>query len=140
MRASPSDTRIVRGIFAALGVLCLVIAAAGVVLPLIPFTGPTLLAAFFFARSSPRFDRWLTEHRLFGPVVRDWRAGAGFTVRAKTIAVTAIVASFALTGSTAVTGGIGRALLVALAVTLCAYVATRPTKQPTVTSVQEPPR
>lgn len=136
MRARPSNARFVRGIFAVLGVLCLAVAAVGIVMPLVPFTGPTLLAAFFFARSSPRFDRWLSEHRLFGPVVRDWRAGVGFTMRAKVMAIIAIVASFAFTGSVAITGTIGRALLVALATALCAYVATRPTKPPTVTKVR----
>lgn len=128
---TPSRGRLVRGLYLALGILFAAIALVGIVLPLIPTTGPTLLAGYFFARSSERFDRWLANHRLFGPIIRDWRAGAGFTVRAKTIAVIAIVASFVFTGLTAVRGTAGRGLLTVLALTLCLYVATRPTKATT---------
>jgi uncharacterized membrane protein YbaN (DUF454 family) len=103
-------------------------ALVGIVLPGIPVTFPTLLAAYFFARSSPRFDRWLVNHRVFGPIVRDWRAGAGFTLRAKAIATCAIGASFLLTGVTVFHTGIGRLLWALLAVILRAYVLTRPTK------------
>jgi uncharacterized membrane protein YbaN (DUF454 family) len=100
----------------------------GIVLPVVPVTFPTLLAAYFFARSSPRFDRWLTNHRLFGPIVRDWRAGAGFTRRAKIIAAAGIVASFVFTGVVAVQSVGGRIVWGLLAVSLCTYVLSRPTK------------
>jgi uncharacterized protein len=120
--------RLLRGVFLALGLVCVSIALVGIVLPAIPVTFPTLLAAYFFARSSPRFDHWLTNHRLFGPIVRDWRAGAGFTRRAKAIATGAIVASFVFTGTVAVRGTAGRVGLAVLATCLCAYVLTRPTK------------
>jgi hypothetical protein len=118
----------VQGVYLALGVLCVGIALAGIVLPLIPITFPTLLAAYFFARSSPRFDSWLLRHRIFGPIVRDWRAGAGFTVRAKAIATCGIAASFVFTGVTVIHGTVGRLLWTLLAAALCAYVLTRPTK------------
>ena len=122
--------RLLRGIFLTLGLVCVSIALVGVVLPAIPVTFPTLLAAYFFARSSPRFDHWLTNHRLFGPIVRDWRAGAGFTRRAKAIATAAIVVSFVFTGMVAVRGTGGRVGLAVLAACLCAYVLSRPTKPP----------
>ena len=125
---TPRRGRLVRGVFLALGIVCVSTALVGIVLPGIPVTFPTLLAAYFFARSSPRFDRWLVNHRVFGPIVRDWRAGAGFTLRAKAIATCAIGASFLLTGVTVFHTGIGRLLWALLAVILCAYVLTRPTK------------
>lgn len=121
--------RVVRGVYLALGVLCVGVALAGIVLPLIPITFPTLLAAYFFARSSPRFDNWLINHRIFGPIVRDWRAGAGFTARAKAIATCGIAASFLFTGIVVIHGRVGRLLWALLAVALCAYVLTRPTKR-----------
>lgn len=117
-----------RAVYLGLGFVCVAVAAIGVVLPLIPVTGPTLLAAFFFARSSPRFDRWLLDHRWFGPIVRDWRSGAGFTVRAKAIAAFAICASFAVSGLVAVHSTTGRVLFAVGGVVLCAYVLSRPTK------------
>lgn len=102
MTAPGSQRRFVRGVYLALGVLFVGIALAGIVLPLIPVTGPTLLAAYFVARSSPRFESWLLRHRMFGPIIRDWRAGPGFTVRAKAIAVGSIAASFVFTGVTVI--------------------------------------
>ena len=122
--------RVVRGVYLALGVLCVGVAVAGIVLPLIPITFPTLLAAYFFARSSPRFDNWLVNHRIFGPIVRDWRAGAGFSVRAKAIATGAIAASFLFTGIFVIRATPVRLIWALLAVALCAYVLTRPTKRP----------
>jgi uncharacterized membrane protein YbaN (DUF454 family) len=115
-------------VYLALGVLCVGVALAGIVLPVIPTTLPTLLAAYCFARSSPRFDSWLVNHRIFGPIVRDWRAGAGFTVRAKAIAASSIAASFLFTGIVVFHSAVGRLLWAALAVALCIYVLTRPTK------------
>jgi hypothetical protein len=100
------------------------------VLPLIPTTGPVLLAAFLFSKSSERFDHWLVSNRLFGSIVRDWRAGLGFTVRAKAIAVLAIVASFSITTVFFVDSSIVRVPLIALAVAIAGYVLSRPTKRP----------
>ena len=128
MDATRRHGRAVRWLFLGLGCLCVAIAVVGTVLPLVPITFPTLLAAYFFARSSPRFDRWLSQHPWLGPIVRDWRAGAGFTVRAKVIAVLGITASFVISGVTVVTSAVGRVVLAVTAVALCTYVASRPTK------------
>ncbi len=92
----PSRTK--RVIYGALGWVFVGLAIAGVFLPLLPVTGNVLLAGFFFARSSERFDAWLVRHKVFGPIITDYRNGIGFTVRAKTIAVTAM--SVSILGST----------------------------------------
>ena len=59
--------------FLLLGFASLVAGGAGIVLPLVPTVPFVLLAAFCFANSSPRLERWLVEHRRFGPHIRDWR-------------------------------------------------------------------
>lgn len=121
-----------------LGFVSVATAVAGLFMPVIPTTGPVLLAGFAFSRSSERFDGWLVDHRYFGPIIRDWRAGLGFTIRAKVVAVAAIVASFTLTLTVAITGMEGRIAMIALALAIASYVVTRPTKAPSMTAPGEP--
>lgn len=56
-----------------LGGVCVFVAAIGVVLPLVPTTGPLLLAAAAFGRGSPAAHRWLHENRWFGEHLRNYR-------------------------------------------------------------------
>lgn len=87
-----------RRLFLVLGLLFLGLALVGIVVPGLPTTINTIIAGYFFARSSERFDRWLTEHATLGPIIRDWRAGQGFTRRVKTVAMTAMTVSIAVSG------------------------------------------
>lgn len=114
----------------ALGWLWVGIAFLGVFVPVLPTTGPILLAAFLFSKSSDRFDEWLLSNRFFGGIITDWREGNGFTVKAKLLAVFAIGVSFAITTTWAVTGTYARAALWALAGTIALYIVSRPTKEP----------
>lgn len=119
---------ILRVLLLAFGWLWVAIAFIGVVVPGIPTTGPILLAAFLFSKSSDRFDRWLLTNPVFGGIVRDWRAGRGFTVRAKTVAVIAILVSFGITTMWFVTAPYARLAMWILAAAIATYVVTRPTK------------
>ena len=126
--------RALRTVFLVIGWIWVGIAFVGIIAPIIPTTGPILLAAFFFSKSSERFDDWLVNNRFFGGIVRGWRNGEGFTVRAKVIAVTAIVISFGLTTYFAL-GGAPMAIrggMWLLAIAIAAYVVTRPTKRTAV--------
>ncbi|MBP2233944.1 uncharacterized membrane protein YbaN (DUF454 family) [Sinorhizobium kostiense] len=60
---------------------------AGIFLPLLPTTPFLLLAAWLFSRSSPRLERWLTDHPMFGRPLRDWREAGAISWRAKLAAV-----------------------------------------------------
>ena len=66
------------------------LAGLGVVLPVLPTTPFLLVAAACFARSSPRFYNWLLDNRVFGPLIRDWRAHRCIPLRAKVMAVALI--------------------------------------------------
>lgn len=121
-------SRAARIVLLGLGWVFVGIGFAGVVLPLVPTTGPILLAAFLFSLSSVRFDRWLSEHRIFGPIVRDWRAGEGFTLRLKVTAIVAIMVTFTVSLTFAVDSTLVRLLLIGLGIALVVYIIRLPTK------------
>ncbi len=85
-----------RGLWNLLGFLALALAFAGAALPLLPTTPFVLLAAFAFARSSPSMHAWLMNHKIFGPLIKDWRDHGAISPRAKALSVLSIVAVFAL--------------------------------------------
>lgn len=67
------------------------LAALGLILPLLPTTPLLILAAACFAQSSERWHRWLMEHRVFGELLRNWQDHRCIPLRAKCVAVAAIV-------------------------------------------------
>jgi uncharacterized membrane protein YbaN (DUF454 family) len=85
-----------RPIWLGFGLLSIAAGIAGIVLPLVPTTPFALLAAFCFARSSPRLERWLLTHRTFGPMIANWRRYGSIDRRAKRIALLLMIAAFAL--------------------------------------------
>lgn len=128
VRMAPVKNPAARVVLLSLGWVFVAIAFIGIIMPVVPTTGPVLLAGFLFSKSSERFDRWLLGHRLFGPIVRDWRAGLGFSKKLKTIAIIGIVATFTLTLTVAITEPLGRGLMIALALGLIVYILRLPTK------------
>lgn len=78
-----------------LGLISLGLGGLGVALPLLPTTPFILLAAFFFAKSSPALHAWLLRHRSFGKAIRDWRTRRAISVKGKVASVTAMALSLA---------------------------------------------
>ena len=66
------DSRLMRSLFLAAGFAAVILAVAGVVLPVLPTTPFLLLAAACFARSSKRFHDRLLANRVAGPIIREW--------------------------------------------------------------------
>ena len=87
-----------RLLYLSLGLASLALGAVGAVLPLLPTVPFILLAAFCFARSSPRLEAWLTGHESFGPHIRAWRERGAISRRGKRSAYAAfgISAAFGL--------------------------------------------
>lgn len=79
-----------------LGSVFLGFGALGYMLPGLPGTVFILIAAYFFAQSSPRFYNWLMNHRVFGTWIRDFRAGKGVPLWLKVYAPAMIVLSCGL--------------------------------------------
>lgn len=78
-----------------LGAVATAAAAVGVVLPLWPTTPFALLAAWAFARSSPRLEAWLRSHPRFGPAIRAWTERRAIPRKAKLVAAGSLPASWA---------------------------------------------
>jgi len=82
-----------RTLYLIAGFVSLILAAFGVVLPLLPTVPFVILAAFCFARSSPALERRLLEHRSFGPHIRRWREHGAISRRGKRAALVAFAVS-----------------------------------------------
>lgn len=83
-----------RAIWAAFGLLSTGAGIAGIVLPLVPTTPFILLAAFCFARSSPRLEHWILNHRTFSPMIVHWHRHRSIDRRAKRLALLLMGAAF----------------------------------------------
>ena len=116
---------LVRLIYLILGLICL-----GFVflswLPGIPTADFVILALFFFARSSKRFEMWLRNHPVFGKIIKSYQGG--LTVRAKGIALVGITLSIAVSAILLTSNTTLRVVMVAVAGVAWWYVLTRPTK------------
>lgn len=65
------------------GIFFLGIAYIGVVVPGIPWSTPTVIAAYCFAKSSKRMHDWLYNHKLFGPFLTGWQEKRIFPTKLK---------------------------------------------------------
>lgn len=77
------------------GFVAVALGTVGIVVPGLPTTGFFVLAAWCFARSSPRFEAWVLNLPTVGPLVRDHRAGLGMPRRAKVLAIAMMLAACA---------------------------------------------
>lgn len=85
-----------RTILNIIGWLAVALATLGVILPLLPATPFLLLAAWCFARSSPRFHHWLLYRSWFGRYIRHWQQHRALPPGAKPRAIIFIVITFAV--------------------------------------------
>lgn len=86
-----------RYLFLGLGWINVALGVIGAFLPVMPTTVFLIIAAGFFAKSSPRLERWILEHPRYGGPVRAWRRDKSISARHKAFAVGCMAASVALT-------------------------------------------
>ncbi|CAI8703046.1 MULTISPECIES: YbaN family protein [unclassified Pseudomonas] len=79
----PVPNKLARLLFGLLAYISLGIGLVAIVVPGLPTTEFILLAAWAATRSSPRLSAWLENHRLFGPILYNWRNGKIVARRAK---------------------------------------------------------
>lgn len=110
-----------------LGCVSLAVGVIGIFLPLIPTTGPLLLAAVCFDRSSPTFHRWLMNNRYLGGYIKNYREGRGLPLMQKVCTISLLWTTITLSIVFAVDAWWGRALLAAVAIGVTWHVASLPT-------------
>ena len=69
--------------YIALGLFCVGMAYIGFVVPGIPFSIFLVIAAWAFAKSSPRLHNWLYNHPWFGEFLTNWTQKKVFPTKGK---------------------------------------------------------
>jgi uncharacterized membrane protein YbaN (DUF454 family) len=65
-------------------------------MPGIPWSTPTVAAAYCFAKSSDRMHRWIYSHRIFGPFLIGWQEKRIFPTKAKYLMLVTMATSLAI--------------------------------------------
>jgi hypothetical protein len=115
----------IRHLWGVAGGLCVGLGVIGIALPLLPTTPFLLLAAFCFARGSPRLHDWLVNHMHLGPPILAWHTYRAVSRASKRAATLALALTFAVAWWSGIPGWAlllhGTAMLV-----LGAFLWTRP--------------
>ena len=115
-----------RIIYISLGWVMVALGVIGLVMPLMPGAVFLIVAAWCFARSSPRFEAWLLDHPTLGKPLRDWRAAGAIPRPAKAMACAGMTMGFAVFWYS-VDPSLPLAAAVAVLFLACAgYVISRP--------------
>lgn len=115
-----------RLVYILIGIAAVALGVLGIALPLLPTTPFLLIAAWAFAKSSPRLEHWLVTHRRLGPPIAAWRERRAIPTRVKIISLSTMAASLLyifFLSSIPLAGQIGSAVLLAACAT---FIATRP--------------
>jgi hypothetical protein len=119
--------------YLALGVVCVGLGIVGAFLPVMPTTVFMLIAVWAFSKSSARLERWLLDHPKFGPRIHEWRAHRTIPLPVKLTAWGSMAASltvmFLVGASSIAIAGAASVMLIG-----AVYIASRPSKPPTVQS------
>jgi uncharacterized membrane protein YbaN (DUF454 family) len=113
----------------AAGSVCVVVGAVGIVVPLLPTTPFLLVAAACYARSSPRFHRWLLENRVLGAYIRDYLSGEGIPLRGKVFSIGLLWLVIGSSAIFAVDALAIRLVLLAIAIGVTVHIVSIPLRE-----------
>ena len=78
-------------ILISLGWLCVSLGFIGIFIPGIPTTIFLIIALWAFTKSSKKLRFWLLNHKLFGPILRNWQEHKVVPLRAKILMVVLMI-------------------------------------------------
>jgi hypothetical protein len=70
-----------------IGMVALILAIIGIIIPLLPTTPFLLLSAACFLKGSDRMYQWLINHKFFGNYIRNFREHKAIPLKTKVLAV-----------------------------------------------------
>ena len=117
--------RIHKPIFFTIGILSLSLGYIGIVVPGLPTTVFILIAAWAFSKCSTRFTYYIENHKIFGPIILNWKLYRGLSRRAKKMAILMILPTFIFTIYIAF-DLVGDLIFGFFGIALCTWLATRP--------------
>lgn len=118
-----------RIVLIALGLFFVLLGGIGLVIPVLPTTPFALLAAGFFASSSPRMHQWLLNTRFIGEYLENYRTGAGVRRRTKAFSLAFLYAALGVS-CLFVSAWWGYLLLGAVAAGVTIHIVCLKTKHP----------
>lgn len=116
-------------LYNALGLFALLLAIAGVFLPLLPATPFLLLSSACFVRGSSRLHGWLHGNRLFGAYLRDFTEKRGIPLRTKLLALLLLWPPILYSVTRVRFSGL-KAMLIVIALAVSVYLLRQETRQP----------
>jgi len=117
--------KIHKPVFFTIGILSLSLGYVGIVIPGLPTTVFILIAAWSFSKCSERFTLWIENHRIFVPIILNWKTYRGLSRRAKKLAISMIIPTFVFT-IYFVFSLFGDLIFGTFGIALCTWLATRP--------------
>lgn len=119
-----------RMLYLLLGHMMVVLGTLGIVLPVMPTTVFFIAAAWFYARSSPRLQRWLLHNRVFGSYVRDFVEKRGISLSTKVSTIGLLWLTLGISQAFLESGSWVRPILGAVGISVSVHLACLKLKQP----------
>ena len=120
----------IRFLWLILGFVSVGLGGVGVVIPGLPTTVFMLIGASCFARSSPRFEKWILDLPGVGSMVGDYRRGLGMPRRAKVLAISMIVVASGISAGLLINQLVVRLIVAAVGLVGVWFVGLRvPTRE-----------
>ena len=124
----PVRNPVLRAALVSFGFVCVALGFLGVFLPLLPTTPFLLLAAFCFARASPRAHDWLLRQPMLGPAIGQWNESGTIPVRAKVLCVLMMTIGFGYLFFFTRTPFVGKVVLGTIGAGVLGFVLSRPSE------------